>query len=205
MIFTDIKKTTHTAGRSYSRPGISEATKETNKPHRLKAQIIRFAQSKFRIVNALHNKNAIREKAEKPLVVQVDSKVTFHTITSSFCLVTSYESCWTCQYFISTRTNHKLGKKLANQKRRHMSLRLFVIQTRYCAVIRRRSIQPGVGGGGVLPYKRLLGMCRWMGSHFNDWIDRTGVAFSTELLESRGRTFSDFWGRKILCSLGLYD
>ena len=21
-------------------------------------------------------------------------------------------------------------------------------------------------GGGVLPYKRLMGMCRWMGSHF---------------------------------------
>ena len=48
-------------------------------------------------------------------------------------------------------------------------------------------------------------MCRWMGSHFHDWIDRNGVAFSIELLESRGRTFSDFWGGKILCSLGLYD
>ena len=29
---------------------------------------------------------------------------------------------------------------------------------------------PG-GGGGLLPYKRLMGMCRWMGSHFHDWID----------------------------------
>ena len=44
-------------------------------------------------------------------------------------------------------------------------------------------------GGGVLPYKRLIGMCRWMGSHFHDWIDYNGVAFSIELLE---------WGRKIL-------
>ena len=26
-------------------------------------------------------------------------------------------------------------------------------------------------------------MCRWMGSHFHDWIDYNGVAFSTELLE----------------------
>ena len=25
--------------------------------------------------------------------------------------------------------------------------------------------------GGVLPYKRLMGMCRWMGPHFPDWID----------------------------------
>ena len=33
---------------------------------------------------------------------------------------------------------------------------------------------PG-GGGGLLPYKRLMRMCRWMGSHFHDWV---GVAFS---------------------------
>ena len=51
----------------------------------------------------------------------------------------------------------------------------------------------GVGGGGVLPYKRLLGMCRWMGSHFHDWIDYNRVTFSIELLKW-GRTLSDFWG-----------
>ena len=44
-----------------------------------------------------------------------------------------------------------------------------------------------------LPYKRLMGMCRCMGSHFHDWIDYNGVAFSIELLEW-GRTFSDFLG-----------
>ena len=49
------------------------------------------------------------------------------------------------------------------------------------------------GGGGVLPYKRLMGICRWMGSHFHDWIDYNGVAFSMELIEW-GRTFSDFLG-----------
>ena len=27
----------------------------------------------------------------------------------------------------------------------------------------------------------LTGMCRWMGSHFHDWIDHNGVAFSIEL------------------------
>ena len=32
--------------------------------------------------------------------------------------------------------------------------------------------------GGVLPRNRLMGMCRWMGSHFHDWIDYNGVAFS---------------------------
>ena len=56
--------------------------------------------------------------------------------------------------------------------------------------------RPGGGGGGALPYKRLIGMCRWMGSHFHDWTDYNGVAFSKELLEL-GRTFSDFWGREL--------
>ena len=49
-------------------------------------------------------------------------------------------------------------------------------------------------GGGVLPYERLMGMCRWMGSHFHDWIDNNGVAFSIELLEW-GHKSSDFGGK----------
>ena len=48
-------------------------------------------------------------------------------------------------------------------------------------------------GGGVLRYKRLMGTCRWMGSHFHDWIDYNGVTFSKELLEL-GRPFWDFLG-----------
>ena len=47
--------------------------------------------------------------------------------------------------------------------------------------------------GRLLPYRRVMGMCRWMGSHFHDWIDYNRVAFSIELLEW-GRTFSDFFG-----------
>ena len=39
-------------------------------------------------------------------------------------------------------------------------------------------------------------MCRWMGSHFHDWIDYNGVAFSIELLEY-GCTFSDFGVREL--------
>ena len=53
---------------------------------------------------------------------------------------------------------------------------------------------PGVVGGGILPYKRLTGMCRWMRSPYHDWIDYNGVAFSIELLEW-GRKFSDSWGK----------
>ena len=48
-----------------------------------------------------------------------------------------------------------------------------------------------LGEGGGLPYKRLIGMCRWMGSHFHDWSDYNGVAFSKDLLEWV-RKFSDF-------------
>ena len=51
----------------------------------------------------------------------------------------------------------------------------------------------GPGGGGVLPYKRLMGMCHSMGLHFDDWVDYNGVAFSIALLEWGG-TFSDFLG-----------
>ena len=31
-------------------------------------------------------------------------------------------------------------------------------------------IVPG-GGEGVFPCHRLMGMCRWIGSHFHGWID----------------------------------
>ena len=39
--------------------------------------------------------------------------------------------------------------------------------------------RPGKGGGGGTPLQeanRLIGMCRWMGSHFHDWTDYNGVA-----------------------------
>ena len=52
-----------------------------------------------------------------------------------------------------------------------------------------------MGAGGVLPHKRLIGMCRWTGSYFNDWIDYNRVVFSLELLKW-GRTVLDFWVRK---------
>ena len=57
-----------------------------------------------------------------------------------------------------------------------------------------RELLPGMGA--ALPSNRLMGMCRWMGSHFHDWIDYNGVAFSIEW----GRLFSGFWGKNILAS-----
>ena len=52
----------------------------------------------------------------------------------------------------------------------------------------------GLGPGGVLPFKRLIVMCRWMGSHFHALSHYNGVAFSKDLLEW-GRKFSDFLGK----------
>ena len=57
-------------------------------------------------------------------------------------------------------------------------------------------------GGGVLPSKRLLGMCRWMGSHFHNWTDHNGVKLLIELLKC-GRKFWDFWDKKIMKSRDL--
>ena len=45
----------------------------------------------------------------------------------------------------------------------------------------------------MLLSKRLLGMCRWMGSHFHNWTDYRGATFSVELLEW-SRKFSGFLG-----------
>ena len=52
--------------------------------------------------------------------------------------------------------------------------------------------EPEEGGGGmVIPYKRLIGMCRWLGSHFYDWIDYNGVGH-----------FRTFWGKTVLYIYG---
>ena len=44
-------------------------------------------------------------------------------------------------------------------------------------------------------------MCRWMGSHFHDWSDYNGVAFSMHLLKW-GCKFSDFWGKQGFLKMG---
>ena len=45
-------------------------------------------------------------------------------------------------------------------------------------------VDGGGGGTSLLEANRdLIGMCRWMGSHFSDWFAYNGVAFSIELLE----------------------
>ena len=48
--------------------------------------------------------------------------------------------------------------------------------TQFIYCIKRAFNVGGMNGGrGVLPYKRLMEMCRWMGSHFHDCIDCNGL------------------------------
>ena len=49
-------------------------------------------------------------------------------------------------------------------------------------------------GRGVPPYEALMGTCRWMGSHFHDWINyNNGLAFSIEFTRMGLHIFG-FWG-----------
>ena len=52
--------------------------------------------------------------------------------------------------------------------------------------------------GEVFPYKKLMGMCRWMGSHFDDWIDYNGVAFSIEFTRTGSHNFCFLGVRQFL-------
>ena len=64
-----------------------------------------------------------------------------------------------------------------------------------CEIVQYNSLSSGVHTrGGVLPYKSLMGMYHWMGSHFHSWSDYYGVAFLIELLEW-SRKFSNFGGK----------
>ena len=58
------------------------------------------------------------------------------------------------------------------------------------------------GGGGALPSNRLMGMCRWMGSHFHDWIDYNGVAFSIYKATRMGSLVFRIWTVRIFRQVG---
>ena len=85
-------------------------------------------------------------------------------------------------YFTSTFTSSIFHKHI-----------YILSSSQLCALPSYVPTSPGEG----TPLWEANGMCRWMGSHFHDWIDYNGVAFSIELLEW-GRTFSDFWGKTVL-------
>ena len=88
--------------------------------------------SKCRLLHALHKLR--KKRARKTSVVQSDSTVTLHTITSLISLVANYIYIlvvFGLSTLNSNWTTQKLCKKLANQKRQHMSLQPCGIQTWY--------------------------------------------------------------------------
>ena len=63
-------------------------------------------------------------------------------------------------------------------------------------------LQVKVSGGGVLPHKRLMGMCRWMGLHFLNWSDYNRVANFRILGVSRDSKWEDSrWNKSESCWL----
>ena len=87
----------------------------------------------------------------------------------------------------------KIGNYTAYPLSTRLETKLSYLTSTVAKVLRGGSYSPGERGVGVLPRNRLMRMCCWMGSHFHDWIDYNGVAFSIELLEW-GRIFSGFRG-----------
>ena len=59
--------------------------------------------------------------------------------------------------------------------------------------LKRRGRKMPWWGGWVLPYKRPVGMCHWMGSHFHDSVEYNGVMFS-RILKKVTRIGSHFFG-----------
>ena len=47
---------------------------------------------------------------------------------------------------------------------------------------------------GVFPNDRLMGICRWIRSHFTDWFDRNGVTLSTKV-SRMGLHIIGIWGK----------
>ena len=90
---------------------------------------------------AVYNLYCVRQKQEKPLLFKLTLRSRF-TLSRAHSLLSWAKS--RCQLLISNRTNHKLCKKLANQNRWYMSLRLCGIRKRYRSLecLRRRLVFP---------------------------------------------------------------
>ena len=52
--------------------------------------------------------------------------------------------------------------------------------------------------GGVIPINGLVGMYRWMGSHFHEWIDYNGALHFQQSYYNGVAHCRDFGGKKIL-------
>ena len=95
----------------------------------------------------------------------------------------------------STRNDARINMSLLTKRLLTRSIKSLSVLGHIWDVLTQGLGSPWGGGGGVgfIPWNRLPGMYRWMGPHFQDWIDYNRVTFSFELLEIR-LAFSGFWG-----------
>ena len=97
-----------------------------------------------------------------------------------------WQETWIHSSYTSTRSDARMNMS-------SLTKRLLTRSYLGCTYARAwLSLGLGGGGGGLPPGNRLLGMYRWMGPHFHDWIDCTRVKFLFELLEGR-LAFLEFW------------
>ena len=64
----------------------------------------------------------------------------------------------------------------------------------YLTIPSKLQTELGGGGGELLPYKSLMGMWRWMGSQFHNWIDYNEVAHVFNIVTRMGSHIFAFLG-----------
>ena len=135
---------------------------------------------------------AVSTRVELPRRREVSNDLTEHSRFRSQALMWAFMIVAACLshilFFLEDKTPCSCRpakcKRHSLQNRRY---RFFFFFFAFCKLERRReqSMRParsasfsrGGGGGGGGASNRLMGMCRWMGSPFHDWIDYNGVAF----------------------------
>ena len=86
---------------------------------------------------SMHCINYAKREQEKPLLLKLTLRLRSTLSQAQSAACHELLVVFGLSTLNSNRTNHKTRKKLANQKRRHMSLRLCGVRTQYCALIRR--------------------------------------------------------------------
>ena len=86
---------------------------------------------------SMHCINYAKREQEKPLLLKLTLRLRSTLSQAQSAACHELLVVFGLSTLNSNRTNHKTRKKLANQKRPHMSLRLCGVRTQYCALIRR--------------------------------------------------------------------
>ena len=93
-----------------------------------------------------------------------------HTL---FSLSLLQDVCTTARAFLTYIKIDSPIKDFSSESVKTKNARCMLVFVSFMATVTGKPVTPlqsrfdtTSGGGGLLPYKRLMGMCRWMGSHF---------------------------------------